>query len=68
MAIWYILHQSGIFYGLMVDFVLIWYIFPLFGILLQENLVTLLHTCRYSAVLPDFSSSKQIKMKKIYTK
>jgi hypothetical protein len=33
---------TGIFYGYLVYFVVIWYIFPHFGILTKKNLATLL--------------------------
>jgi hypothetical protein len=33
----YILLPYGIFYGLLVHFGVIWYIFPRFGLLYQEN-------------------------------
>jgi hypothetical protein len=39
-----ILRPIGIFYGLWVYFVAIWYIFTHFGMLYQENLATLLET------------------------
>jgi hypothetical protein len=35
MAIWNILQTFGIFYGHLVHFVFIWYIFPGFGIMSQ---------------------------------
>jgi hypothetical protein len=34
---WYILRTFDIFYGHLVNFVVIWYIFPHFGILYQEK-------------------------------
>jgi hypothetical protein len=37
MAIWYILWLFGIFYGHLVYFMVIWYIFPRFGKLHQEK-------------------------------
>jgi hypothetical protein len=37
MTIWFILRQLEIFYGHLVYFVVIWYIFPRFGILYQEK-------------------------------
>jgi hypothetical protein len=37
MTIWFILRALEIFYGLLVHFVVIWYIFPRFGILDQEK-------------------------------
>jgi hypothetical protein len=33
MAIWYILRPNGIFYGHLVNFMDIWYIFTYFGML-----------------------------------
>jgi hypothetical protein len=37
MPIWSILRPLEIFYGHLVDFVVIWYIFPRFGMLYQEK-------------------------------
>jgi hypothetical protein len=37
MAIWNILQTFGIFYDRLVQFVLVWYIFPGFGIMYKEK-------------------------------
>jgi positive regulator of sigma E activity len=39
-AIWCILRLFGIFCGYLFYFVVIWYIFPRFGMLYQKNLAT----------------------------
>jgi hypothetical protein len=39
-AIWYILRPNGLFYGYLVNFVVIWYFFPCFGCS-KKNLATL---------------------------
>jgi hypothetical protein len=44
MAILYTLQPNGIYYGLLVHFVVIWYIFTRFGTLDRENLATLVLT------------------------
>jgi hypothetical protein len=44
MAIGNILLRFGKFYGHFVHFVFIWYTLPVFGIMSQKNLVTLLMT------------------------
>jgi hypothetical protein len=41
MATWSIFWLSGTFYDHLVYFVVIWYIFPRFGMVYQENLATL---------------------------
>jgi hypothetical protein len=41
-AILFILRPNGIFYGHLVHFVVIWYIFPHFGIFTEKNLASLL--------------------------
>jgi hypothetical protein len=40
-----------IFYGHLVYFVVIWYIFPRFGTLYHENLVTLAHWPRFTSLV-----------------
>jgi hypothetical protein len=42
MTIWSILRPLEIFYGHLVYFVVIWYIFPRCGIFTKKNLATLL--------------------------
>jgi hypothetical protein len=45
MTIWSILGQLEIFYGHLVYFVVIWYLFPRFGILEQEKSGNLFGSC-----------------------
>jgi hypothetical protein len=44
MTIWNILLPFGIIYGLLVKFVIIWYIFPILHVWTMKNLATLVMT------------------------
>jgi hypothetical protein len=50
MTIWSILRPFGIFYGHLVYFAVIWYIFPVFVFCTKKNLATLLYCAAFYVV------------------